>query len=101
MRGTIRGASWGALDITTTLSNLYLAGNFNISASNTLFGDGYPGVAKSLVVVVLYNGVYTTLYAAENSYIILPYYNTTLTATYSSDPYASTTNVVVGAAFGL
>jgi len=101
MRATIRGASWGTLDVTAVVSKMYLSGTFNISASNTVFGDGLPGFAKSLVIVVLYNNNYRTLYAAENSYIVLPYYNSTLTATASPDPYASTTNVVVGAAYGL
>lgn len=63
-----------------------------------MFGDGYSGVSKSLVIVYLY-GSYTTAVAKEGSSITLPAY-TTDTAYYSTDPYGTSTTTVVGAAFG-
>lgn len=52
------------------------------------------------MIVYLYNGVYTTAFAKESSSITLPKYASSTSATYSTDPYGTSTSSVVGAAFG-
>jgi hypothetical protein len=80
--------------------------NFNISASQKVLGSfgGDKNALESnqvLVVVILYDKEYRTLYAQGGSSVFLPMYNQTLSASYSSDPLSSSTSAIAGAAYGL
>ena len=53
---TIFGAAYGPADVTTKVWSLVKNHSLNVTANNETFGDSWPSVTKSLVIVYQYTG---------------------------------------------
>ncbi len=58
---TILGAVFGLTDVTTEATSLVQDGEFNATANDATWGDGWPGHPKTLVVVYQYTGAVSML----------------------------------------
>jgi hypothetical protein len=68
---TIIGATFGLLDVTSTVASLIQC-NVPITASNNVFGDGWPGTVKVLSIAYqIRNGNVTVAVCEENQSITI------------------------------
>ena len=64
---TILGAAYGLANVTTKVCALVKNRSLTVKASNTIFGDGWPGVEKTLVIAYQYGEQLPKVgYAKEN-----------------------------------
>ena len=62
----IIGAAYGLADVTYHVQSMVRNNRLDVSASNSVFGDTYGGVRKTLVVVYRFgNGPYRTRFVTE------------------------------------
>ena len=100
-RAYIMAASYGPLDVTNTVKDMYLnKAIFSIQASNSIFGEPWGSNLKTLQIILHYGGSYHTLFCIEDKYIQLPMYNQNTPLAFFPDPIGSIGAGVVGAAFG-
>ena len=77
----VYGAVYGGKDVTGTVSSLVRSGTTTIQASNSIFGDPWPGTVKSLSITF---GTTTTVACREGESVTLPNYVVILGAAYGS-----------------
>lgn len=94
------GAAYGRADVTNSLNQRVTQGqSLQVQASNSVFGDSWPGVRKTLVVVYQHEG-YDPRVAVVREHNTL--YINSRTRGFNQPPYTpGSTLKIVGAAYGL
>ncbi|MBV9822774.1 MAG: hypothetical protein JO144_11085 [Actinobacteria bacterium] len=93
----IISASWGLADVTATAQGLIEQQSLTVEASNDVFGDGWPGVEKTLDVVYQYGDQQQQLAIATEGNTLVIDYTPLPAAEASPDPR---TLAVIKAAYG-
>jgi hypothetical protein len=92
----ILSAFWGLGDVTSVVQANVSRRNLNIAASNAVFGDGWPGIAKTLDVVYQYAECKPQLAITTEGNTLSVDYDATVPA-YKPPADASALNVIAAA----